>query len=138
MYQFYSKVQKLGGYDKVTSNRMWKVIYDELGGNQNSTSAATITRRHYERLLLSYERKVKGEEHKPLPILERRRQKSKSASNNDVEIIESKPSTSGERVTPLRQNNDVTVPPIIPTNKVSTVFFSVFHHLPFIIVQSKM
>nr|CAD7205320.1 unnamed protein product [Timema douglasi] len=49
LYAFYSKVQKLGGYDSVTTNRMWKPIYDDLGGHQGSTSAATYTRRHYER-----------------------------------------------------------------------------------------
>ena len=49
LYAFFSKVQKLGGYNVVTANRMWKPIYDDLGGHQGSTSAATCTRRHYER-----------------------------------------------------------------------------------------
>ncbi|PSN50002.1 hypothetical protein C0J52_03300 [Blattella germanica] len=51
LYAFFNKVQKLGGYNTVTANRMWKPIYDELGGHQGSTSAATCTRRHYERSL---------------------------------------------------------------------------------------
>ncbi|RLW04053.1 hypothetical protein DV515_00006158 [Chloebia gouldiae] len=33
----------------ITARRQWKHIYDELGGNPGSTSAATCTRRHYER-----------------------------------------------------------------------------------------
>lgn len=51
LYAFFTRVQKLGGYDSCTANRMWKPIFDELGGNHNSTSAATIMRRHYERFV---------------------------------------------------------------------------------------
>lgn len=64
LFAFFTKVQKLGGYNSVTANRLWKTIYDELGGHQGSTSAATYTRRHYERLLLPYERSVRGEDSK--------------------------------------------------------------------------
>ncbi|NXX49672.1 ARI5A protein, partial [Tricholaema leucomelas] len=32
----------------VTGRRLWKHVYDELGGSPGSTSAATCTRRHYE------------------------------------------------------------------------------------------
>ncbi|XP_014221711.1 flocculation protein FLO11-like isoform X2 [Trichogramma pretiosum] len=60
LYMFYTTVQELGGYDKVSANRLWKSIYDSLGGNIGSTSAATITRKHYEKLLLPYERSKKG------------------------------------------------------------------------------
>ena len=49
LYTFFSKVQRLGGYEGVTNNRMWKSVFDELGGDQSSTSAATCSRRHYER-----------------------------------------------------------------------------------------
>ncbi|KAK0159627.1 hypothetical protein PV327_010722 [Microctonus hyperodae] len=62
LYLFYINVQKLGGYEAVSAGRLWKSVYDEIGGNTGSTSAATITRRHYERLLLPYERYQKGEE----------------------------------------------------------------------------
>lgn len=34
---------------QVTGRRLWKNVYDELGGSPGSTSAATCTRRHYER-----------------------------------------------------------------------------------------
>lgn len=34
---------------QVTGRRLWKNVYDELGGSRGSTSAATCTRRHYER-----------------------------------------------------------------------------------------
>lgn len=56
LFLMYSVVKRLGGYDKVTSDRLWKVVYNELGGCPSSTSAATCTRRHYERLMLPYER----------------------------------------------------------------------------------
>nr|CAD7425747.1 unnamed protein product [Timema monikensis] len=79
LYAFYSKVQKLGGYDSVTTNRMWKPIYDDLGGHQGSTSAATYTRRHYERLLLPYELSIRDNRTK-----ERRRAKHKPESKESV------------------------------------------------------
>ncbi|XP_062612054.1 AT-rich interactive domain-containing protein 5B-like isoform X2 [Saccostrea cucullata] len=60
LYFFYSYAQKLGGYEMVTQRRLWKHLYDKLGGNPGSTSAATCTRRHYEKLLLPYERYDKG------------------------------------------------------------------------------
>uniref|UniRef100_A0A1B6IYW7 ARID domain-containing protein n=1 Tax=Homalodisca liturata TaxID=320908 RepID=A0A1B6IYW7_9HEMI len=56
LYKLYSKVRHLGGYDAVTSSRLWKYVYEEMGGDQSSTSAATCCRRHYERLLLPFER----------------------------------------------------------------------------------
>ncbi|XP_062868197.1 AT-rich interactive domain-containing protein 5B [Trichomycterus rosablanca] len=60
LFVLYSVVKKLGGYDVVTSQKLWKVVYDELGGSPGSTSAATCTRRHYERLVLPYEQHLKG------------------------------------------------------------------------------
>uniref|UniRef100_A0A3Q0SM84 AT-rich interactive domain 5A n=1 Tax=Amphilophus citrinellus TaxID=61819 RepID=A0A3Q0SM84_AMPCI len=67
LWKIYKAVDKLGGYDSVTARRLWKKVYDELGGSPGSTSAATCTRRHYERLVLPFERNIKGEEDKPLP-----------------------------------------------------------------------
>ncbi|RWS27971.1 AT-rich interactive domain-containing protein 5B-like protein, partial [Leptotrombidium deliense] len=58
LFYLYTYAQKLGGYDKITCNKMWKRVYDELGGDPRSTSAATCTRRHYERLLLPFERYI--------------------------------------------------------------------------------
>nr|XP_019949298.1 PREDICTED: uncharacterized protein LOC109633713 [Paralichthys olivaceus] len=67
LWRIYKAVEKRGGYDLVTTQRLWKKVYDELGGSPGSTSAATCTRRHYERLVLPFERHIKGEEDKPLP-----------------------------------------------------------------------
>nr|XP_002734000.1 PREDICTED: AT-rich interactive domain-containing protein 5B-like [Saccoglossus kowalevskii] len=67
LYYFYKLSQKWGGYERVCSRKLWKHIYDGLGGNPGSTSAATCTRRHYERLILPYERFLKGEDDRPLP-----------------------------------------------------------------------
>lgn len=55
LFLMYSVVKRLGGYEKVTNDRLWKIVYNELGGCPGSTSAATCTRRHYERLMLPYE-----------------------------------------------------------------------------------
>ncbi|XP_039624484.1 AT-rich interactive domain-containing protein 5A [Polypterus senegalus] len=67
LWSIYKAVEKMGGYDSVTARRLWKNVYDELGGSPGSTSAATCTRRHYEKLVLPYERWLRGEEDKPLP-----------------------------------------------------------------------
>uniref|UniRef100_A0A3P9PAR8 Zgc:77151 n=1 Tax=Poecilia reticulata TaxID=8081 RepID=A0A3P9PAR8_POERE len=60
LFLMYSVVKRLGGYKKVTSDRLWKVVYNELGGCPGSTSAATCTRRHYERLMLPYEEHLRA------------------------------------------------------------------------------
>ncbi|XP_069109342.1 AT-rich interactive domain-containing protein 5B-like isoform X2 [Argopecten irradians] len=61
LWYFYTYAKKLGGYEQITRKRLWKHLYDVLGGNPGSTSAATCTRRHYEKLLLPYERYVEEE-----------------------------------------------------------------------------
>ncbi|XP_051958444.1 AT-rich interactive domain-containing protein 5B-like isoform X1 [Xyrauchen texanus] len=76
LWTMFQAAQKLGGYEVITARRQWKNVYDELGGNPGSTSAATCTRRHYERLILPYERFTKGEEDKPLPLTKPRKQES--------------------------------------------------------------
>uniref|UniRef100_A0A3Q4HUV9 AT-rich interactive domain 5A n=1 Tax=Neolamprologus brichardi TaxID=32507 RepID=A0A3Q4HUV9_NEOBR len=63
----YKHISKMELEKEVTARRLWKKVYDELGGSPGSTSAATCTRRHYERLVLPFERHIKGEEDKPLP-----------------------------------------------------------------------
>ncbi|KAG8552506.1 hypothetical protein GDO81_004553 [Engystomops pustulosus] len=78
LWTMFQAAQKLGGYETITARRQWKHIYDELGGNPGSTSAATCTRRHYERLLLPYERFIKGEEDKPLPPVKPRKPEGNS------------------------------------------------------------
>ncbi|KAJ8372693.1 hypothetical protein AAFF_G00280220 [Aldrovandia affinis] len=74
LWTMFQAALKLGGYELITARRQWKSVYDELGGNPGSTSAATCTRRHYERLILPYERFIKGEEDRPLPPAKPRRQ----------------------------------------------------------------
>nr|XP_022920602.1 uncharacterized protein LOC111429048 isoform X1 [Onthophagus taurus] len=107
LYAFYTKVQKLGGYDSVTANRLWKSIFEDLGGNHTSTSAATVMRRHYERFLLPYERHLKGEKHKPLPVSARRRLKCKSNSTSTSDLDTTSEGTSGsEHGTPLTPTID--------------------------------
>ncbi|KAK7790611.1 hypothetical protein R5R35_008067 [Gryllus longicercus] len=98
LYAFFTKVQKLGGYNSVTANRLWKTIYDELGGHQGSTSAATYTRRHYERLLLPYEKSTRGEQkdgvrnHTKLKSV-----KSEDKSDEEKDDVDSPTETSSEK-----------------------------------------
>jgi hypothetical protein len=42
-------VKQVGGYEGCTQKKTWKSIYDDLGGNPSNTSAATCTRKHYEK-----------------------------------------------------------------------------------------
>uniref|UniRef100_A0A4W4FWV7 ARID domain-containing protein n=1 Tax=Electrophorus electricus TaxID=8005 RepID=A0A4W4FWV7_ELEEL len=60
LYVMFKAVKELGGYHQVTAQQLWKKIYNILGGNPRSTSAATCTRRHYEKLLLAYEYHLAG------------------------------------------------------------------------------
>ncbi|XP_045190689.2 AT-rich interactive domain-containing protein 5B-like isoform X1 [Mercenaria mercenaria] len=66
LFQFYSLAEEIGGYEQISMKRMWKHLYDKLGGNPGFTSAATCTRRHYEKLLLPFERYKNGKEFKPI------------------------------------------------------------------------
>ncbi|XP_030046768.1 AT-rich interactive domain-containing protein 5A [Microcaecilia unicolor] len=65
LFLLYKAVHGLGGYDQVTLKQQWRKVYNEIGGNPCSTSAATCTRKHYERMILPYERQLKGEEDHP-------------------------------------------------------------------------
>ncbi|XP_041122410.1 AT-rich interactive domain-containing protein 5B-like [Polyodon spathula] len=67
LFLLYSVVKTMGGYETVTEQKLWKHVYNELGGSPGSTSAATCTRRHYERLILAYDRYLKGIE-QPVPL----------------------------------------------------------------------
>ncbi|XP_013889488.1 AT-rich interaction domain 6 [Austrofundulus limnaeus] len=73
LFVMFKTVNEMGGYHKVTSHQLWKRVYNTLGGNPRSTSAATCTRRHYEKLLLPYECHLKGilmsdtPDHQPKP-----------------------------------------------------------------------
>lgn len=53
LYKLYKKVAELGGYDAVTGGKLWKYVYEVMGGDMTSTSAATLSRRHYEKYVLS-------------------------------------------------------------------------------------
>ncbi|KAG8235784.1 hypothetical protein J437_LFUL016313 [Ladona fulva] len=101
LFEFYGKVQSSGGYEKVTGRKLWKHIYDELGGHQGNTSAATCTRRHYEKLLLPYERKVRGQEDKPPPPSHRKNNKAEGeagdTSNEGSSSAEGPPPSRGHR-----------------------------------------
>ncbi|XP_078087321.1 uncharacterized protein LOC144505211 [Mustelus asterias] len=86
LFIMFTVTQRLGGYEAVTARRLWKHIYDELGGNPGSTSAATCTRRHYERLILPYERYLKGEEHKPLPPAKPRKHTTSTSEDSEKDV----------------------------------------------------
>ncbi|XP_073404393.1 AT-rich interactive domain-containing protein 5B isoform X1 [Dendrobates tinctorius] len=98
LWTMFQAAQKLGGYETITARRQWKHIYDELGGNPGSTSAATCTRRHYERLILPYERFINGEEDKPLPPV-----KPRKPEGNSPEVETKTKLCSAKRIKPEGQ-----------------------------------
>ncbi|MGH0139886.1 UNVERIFIED_CONTAM: hypothetical protein FKN15_076423 [Acipenser sinensis] len=49
LFLLYSVVKTMGGYETVTEQKLWKHVYNELGGSPGSTALPTCTRRHYER-----------------------------------------------------------------------------------------
>ncbi|XP_011799508.1 PREDICTED: AT-rich interactive domain-containing protein 5B [Colobus angolensis palliatus] len=67
LWTMFQAAQKLGGYETITARRQWKHIYDELGGNPGSTSAATCTRRHYERVSSEQEKEQETLSQKSIP-----------------------------------------------------------------------
>jgi len=42
---------RLNLLSQVVKKRLWKHVYDQMGGSSNYTSAATGTRRNYEKLV---------------------------------------------------------------------------------------
>uniref|UniRef100_G3PTH8 ARID domain-containing protein n=3 Tax=Gasterosteus aculeatus TaxID=69293 RepID=G3PTH8_GASAC len=62
LFVMFKIVKDLGGYYQVTGQQQWKQVYNTLGGNPRSTSAATCTRRHYEKLLLPFECHLTGKQ----------------------------------------------------------------------------
>ncbi|KAL1771282.1 AT-rich interactive domain-containing protein 5A isoform X2 [Sigmodon hispidus] len=114
LWKIYKAVEKLGAYELVTGRRLWKNVYDELGGSPGSTSAATCTRRHYERLVLPYVRHLKGEDDKPLPPSKPRKQykMAKEPRGDDGTTEKPKKAKDSERqvdqTTPGKTKSDTT------------------------------
>ncbi|XP_078127278.1 AT-rich interaction domain 6 isoform X1 [Sander vitreus] len=84
LFVMYKVVRDMGGYHQVTAQQLWKQVYNTLGGNPRSTSAATCTRRHYEKLLLPYECHVTGTLVNVLPRNQPKHFLSANYSKNDV------------------------------------------------------
>ncbi|XP_040545417.1 AT-rich interactive domain-containing protein 5A isoform X2 [Gallus gallus] len=112
LWKIYKAVEKLGAYELVTGRRLWKNVYDELGGSPGSTSAATCTRRHYERLVLPYVRHLKGEDDKPLPPSKPRKQyKVSKGTETGEKSRRSKKEKGREQVAPEKAKPEVAATP---------------------------
>ncbi|XP_050448948.1 uncharacterized protein LOC126850231 isoform X2 [Cataglyphis hispanica] len=123
LFLFYTKVQMLGGYDSVSAGRLWKTIYDDIGGNTGSTSAATITRRHYEKLLLPYERYQRGEDTK-IRLNHGRRTKSMSVFGDSDIKEEPSDSYPSETSPPIEAISATTISPLQPIISAATTLLS--------------
>ncbi|XP_034004616.1 AT-rich interactive domain-containing protein 5A isoform X1 [Trematomus bernacchii] len=97
LWRIHKAVEKLGGYDSVTARRLWKKVYDDLGGSPGSTSAATCTRRHYEKLVLPFERHIKGEEDRPLPPSKPRKPYKRNSDGKITKVEKKRKRTESER-----------------------------------------
>ncbi|XP_003799323.1 AT-rich interactive domain-containing protein 5A [Otolemur garnettii] len=122
LWKIYKAVEKLGAYELVTGRRLWKNVYDELGGSPGSTSAATCTRRHYERLVLPYVRHLKGEDDKPLPPSKPRKQYKMAKEQRGDDFTTEKPKKAKEerqmdQMMPGKTKTDVTEPPPLPSQE---------------------
>lgn len=60
VFELFTRVQQLGGFDAVSEKKLWKLLYDEMSGSttssssaanppQNAQSFSSIMKRHYER-----------------------------------------------------------------------------------------
>lgn len=56
LYTIYARVQKLGGFDKIADNRVWKNLFEDLVAPNGGSVAQGMTKRKYERILLPFER----------------------------------------------------------------------------------
>lgn len=57
LYAIYSRVQKLGGYECIGDNRVWKQIFEDIAATSvNGSAINSMTRKKYERILLPFER----------------------------------------------------------------------------------
>uniref|UniRef100_A0A8C9S2M7 ARID domain-containing protein n=1 Tax=Scleropages formosus TaxID=113540 RepID=A0A8C9S2M7_SCLFO len=71
---------------KVTANQRWKQVYNLLGGDPRSTSAATCTRRHYQKLILPFECYLQGLEEVALtPPQQHKRRRQNHSSDEDYQ-----------------------------------------------------
>ncbi|XP_051272710.1 AT-rich interactive domain-containing protein 5B-like isoform X2 [Dicentrarchus labrax] len=118
LWTMFQAAQKLGGYELITARRQWKNVYDELGGNPGSTSAATCTRRHYERLILPYEKFIRGEEDKTVKPRKQEAGSDKESSNSVcTPILKTKPSPDKNedhsRLELMEQNSQLKLEPQI-------------------------
>ncbi|XP_003384730.2 PREDICTED: AT-rich interactive domain-containing protein 5B-like [Amphimedon queenslandica] len=56
LYSLFHSTTRMGGYDQVTVNRKWSSVFDSMGYSTTMTCASTVTRKHYEKLLLPFEK----------------------------------------------------------------------------------
>ncbi|XP_031563672.1 uncharacterized protein LOC116299183 [Actinia tenebrosa] len=108
LWTMYNTAQKLGGYDMVTSKRLWRQVYDALGGSTTITSAATYTRRHYERLLLPYETYVRSQLNNKKGLPEQTQLPNTSSGQDSTSKGHPINSTNQAGTTTIDENNSVT------------------------------
>ncbi|KAK8389069.1 hypothetical protein O3P69_020802 [Scylla paramamosain] len=100
VFELFTRVQQLGGFEAVGEKKLWKQLYEELSGSapsshppQSAQSYASMMKRHYERLLLPYEKFLLAEQKKLLGIGSPKPNKIKSDPGEpSVSILQHVPS----------------------------------------------
>ena len=54
MFTIYTRVQKLGGFNAIADNRVWKNLFEDLS-EPGKCITQGMTKRRYERILLPFE-----------------------------------------------------------------------------------
>ena len=57
LYKLYTSIIRRGGYDRVTTLKLWREIVNEFKLPESCTSASFTLRTHYQKYLYSYEKK---------------------------------------------------------------------------------
>ncbi|XP_071539848.1 uncharacterized protein [Panulirus ornatus] len=100
VFELFTRVQQLGGYEAVGEKKQWKQLYEEMSGTstssnpqQNVQSYSSIMKRHYERLLLPYEKFLLQEQKKLMGMSTAKANKVKSEPGEpSVSILQHVPS----------------------------------------------
>ncbi|XP_076057980.1 uncharacterized protein LOC143035187 isoform X3 [Oratosquilla oratoria] len=108
VFELFTRVQQRGGYEVVTQKKLWKHLYDELSGTLPSSSTpqaahanSAVIKKHYERLLLPYEKFLLQEQKKLLGI----------AKTQKVKTEPGEPSVSILQVPKVPVKKENTIPP---------------------------
>ncbi|XP_076057979.1 uncharacterized protein LOC143035187 isoform X2 [Oratosquilla oratoria] len=123
VFELFTRVQQRGGYEVVTQKKLWKHLYDELSGTLPSSSTpqaahanSAVIKKHYERLLLPYEKFLLQEQKKLLGIAKTQKVKTEPGEPS-VSILQRQPPAGdkGEKSSHRAERATGPPPPLLST-----------------------